>query len=372
MSQSYFLPNPILLPQKEKGSNCVSMTTWHTLKNNPHLWQKYFLREKIIKAIRLFFDEQEFHEVETPTLIGHPPAESYVELFSTTLLDRKGRATPMYLSTSPEASLKKLLVAGIGNCYSITKSFRNTETGSSTHNPEFTILEWYRVGATYTDIMKDCEKLITHLVRSHVSPLTSRLSLSYQGNKIDLTPPWERISVKDAFQKWAHADLEKFFDIKIARKICQDKEYTVNPKNTWEELYNQIFLNEIEHHLGKDKPVILYDYPFEMAALAAKKKEADPRYAERFELYIGGLEIGDCCSELTDPTEQEKRFIDQTKEISRLGKTAYRYDKEFIEALKTGLPPCAGVAVGIDRLLMLLTDTTNINDTMLFPIKDLL
>ena len=347
------------------------MTTWQSLKNNPGLWQRYFVREKLIKAIRSFFDNQQFHEVETPTLIGHPPAESYVELFSTTLLDRKRSPTPMYLSTSPEASLKKLLVAGIGNCYSITKSFRNTETGNSTHNPEFTILEWYRVGATYTDIMEDCEKLILSLCPiGQKSPICQ--TLFYQGKEINIKPPWQRISVKDAFKKWAHVDLEEFFDLTRARTITKAKGYTVSDKNTWGELYNQIFLNEIEPHLGKDKPIILYDYPFEMAALAAKKKDDDPQYAERFELYIGGLEIGDCCSELTDPREQEKRFIKETKEVARLGKTTYKYDEEFIKALKTGLPPCAGIAIGIDRLLMLLLDTSNINDTLLFPLDDLL
>lgn len=359
------------------------MTTWQKLKNNPGLWQRYFMREKLIKAIRSFFDEQHFHEVETPTLIGHPPAESYLEIFSTILLDRKRRATPMYLATSPEASLKKLLVAGIGNCYSITKSFRNTETGSSTHNPEFTILEWYRVGSTYMDIMTDCEEMFLHVLKtiSHdhnkAKPCRQGLALnaqtlSYQNNCINFTPPWPRVSIKEIFKEFAHTDLEKFFDIKIARRVCRDKGYTVNSKNTWEELYNQIFLNEIEPHLGKNKPIILYDYPSRMAALAAKKKDADPRYAERFELYVGGLEIGDCCSELTDPIEQKKRFINETKEITRLGKTAYEYDKKFIEALKFGLPPCAGIAVGIDRLLMLLLDTTNIKDTLLFPIEDLL
>ncbi|MCJ7826414.1 EF-P lysine aminoacylase EpmA [Patescibacteria group bacterium] len=372
------------------------MKTWQLLKQNPSLWHRYFFREKVIKEIRSFFDTQGFHEVETPTLIGHPPAESYLELFSTVLLDRKRRATPMYLTTSPEASLKKLMAAGIGNCYSITKSFRNTETGSSTHNPEFTILEWYRVGANYKDIMEDCEKLILHLssvipsttegshdpTRSRIPPALklrrtgkcgmTQKTFMYQNHVIDLTPPWERISVSEAFQKWAHADLEKFFDIETARGVCRNKGYAVNPENTWEELYNQIFLNEIEPHLGKDKPIILYDYPFLMAALAAKKKDADPRYVERFELYVGGLEIGDCCSELTDPIEQEKRFVNETKEIMRLGKTAYEYDKEFIEALKLGLPPCAGIAIGIDRLLMLLTNTTKIADTLFFPLEDLL
>jgi len=366
------------------------MTTWQILKNNPHLWQRYFMREKLIKSIRSFFDQQQFHEVETPILIGHPPAESYIDVFHTTLLDRKRKPTSMYLSTSPEVSLKKLLVAGIGNCYSLTKSFRNTEVGDALHTPEFTILEWYRIGANYMDIMKDCEDLVLHILNTILidhnkaglcRPVSSNRdeqslalnvqTLSYQDKCIDLSPPWEKISILEAFQKWAQIDFETFFDIKKARSICKDKGYTVTSQNTWEELYNQIFLNEIEPHLGINHPTIIYDFPEAVAALAKKKKH-DSRFAERFELYIGGLELGDCYTELTDWKEQQARFDNEIKEITRLGKTPYDYDRDFIEALKAGLPDCAGIAVGIDRLLMLFLDTTNINETLLFPVKDLL
>ena len=132
------------------------MKTWRRLHENSKLWERYFIREKTIRAIRSFFESEQFHEIETPMLIPHPPAESYLEVFETKLLDRARHATPAYLSTSPEVSLKKLMVAGLGDCFSITKSFRNMETQSKTHNPEFTILEWYRVGSNYFDIMNDC------------------------------------------------------------------------------------------------------------------------------------------------------------------------------------------------------------------------
>src|SRR3989344_5730480 len=139
------------------------MTTWRKLKRRPQLWQRYFIREKVLRAIRLFFEDRKFHEVETPLLISHPPAESYLDVFETTLLDRNRRSTKAYLSTSPEVPLKKLMVAGLGNCYAITKSFRNMETNSDLHNPEFTILEWYRVGVDYRSIMDDCENLLLHI-----------------------------------------------------------------------------------------------------------------------------------------------------------------------------------------------------------------
>jgi len=235
------------------------------------------------------------------------------------------------------------------------------ETQSNLHNPEFTILEWYRVGADYRDIMKDCERLVRILA---CGP-----SITYQGQHIDLAPPWERITVAEAFNKYAGVNFNNFFDLDTARNIAKKKGYKVEKNNTWEELYNQIFLNEVEPHLGQGKPTILYEFPSVVAALA-KLKTSDPRFAERFEFYIAGLELGDAYSELTDPVEQEERFTKELKELKRLGKTTYDYDHDFIEALKVGLPKCSGIAVGVDRLVMLLADTTDIADTLFFPAKE--
>jgi len=322
------------------------MKTWKRLRNNPALWERYFVREKIIRAIRSFFEKEKFHEVETPTLIAHPPAESYLDVFETTLLDRKRHPVRAYLSTSPEVPLKKLMAAGLGNCFAITKSFRNTETQSATHSPEFTILEWYRVGADYTDIMMECERLFAHI------------GLQYQ---------WERVTVAAAFKKYAGIDFDEFFD--HAPDIAQKKGCTLEEGTTWEELYNQIFLNEVEPKLGQGgTATILYEFPVALAALA--KTADDPRYAERFEVYAGGLELADAYSELTDPAEQEARFIKELAEVKRLGKTMYDYDHDFIEALKIGLPKCAGIAVGVDRLVMLLAGAKDIADILFFPAKE--
>jgi len=324
------------------------MKTWQKLKNNPALWDRYFVREQVIKKIRAFFEKEGFHEVETPILIPHPPAESYLDVFETTLLDRKRKPTKAYLSTSPEVPLKKLMVAGLGNCYSLTKSFRNMETHSALHNPEFTILEWYRVGVDYFAIMDDCEKLFRSIMPS-------------------LASPWERMTVTQAFQKYADVNFDDFFD--HAEEIARKKGYRVQGTETWEQLYNQIFLNEVESRLGRGKPTILYDFPGVLAALA-KKKDSDPRFVERFELYIGGLELADAYSELTDPVEQETRFKKEMAQIKRLGKTSYDYDLDFIEALKVGLPKCAGIALGVDRLVMLMADVTDIADTLFFPASE--
>jgi lysyl-tRNA synthetase class 2 len=165
-------------------------------------------------------------------------------------------------------------------------------------------------------------------------------------------------------------DFDEFLDEKKASSIARSKGYTVNPENTWEELFNQIFLNEVEPNLGKGKPTILYEFPGVMGALARRKK-SDPRFAERFEFYIEGLELGDCYSELTDWKEQQERFEVELKEIKRLGKTIYDYDHDFIEALKVGLPDCSGIAVGVDRLIMLYANAATINDTLFFPGSEL-
>lgn len=329
------------------------MKTWQALRHTPALWKRYFIREQVLKTIRTFFEKEQFHEVETPILIAHPPAESYLEVFETTLLDRKRKPTRAYLSTSPEVALKKLMVAGLGNCFALTRSFRNTETGSRLHNPEFTILEWYRTGADYTAIMTDCEKLF-----STITP-----TLTYQGHRINLRTPWERLTVAEAFKTYANVNFDEFLE--NAPSIAKAKGYQVD-HSSWEELYNQIFLNEIEPKLGFTKPTILYEFPSAVGALA-KKKASDPRFVERFEVYIAGLELADAYSELTDAVEQEERFKKEQQEIKRLGKISYDYDRDFIDALRQGLPTCAGIAVGVDRLLMLLADVTDIADVLFFP-----
>lgn len=357
------------------------MKTWQKLRKNPKLWERYFIREKVLTAIRRFFLDRQFHEVETPYLAGSLPPDSHLDVFETTLYSRGGKANTRlpagrqaFLPTSPEPFLKKLLVAGIGNCFAIPKSFRNTEDMSLTHTPEFTILEWYRLGADYTDIMRDCEELLifinTYLERSRPGHGTTKSTeLSYQGKHVDLSAPWERISMVEAFTRWAHMDLTRALELKTIAPIATKKGYRVQPTDTWEELFNQIFLNEIEPRLGRGKPTILYDYPFNPAALARKKK-SDPRFAERFEFYIEGLELGDGFSELTDWKEQLARFKLEAEERKRLGKVEHPIDMDFIDALKTGLPPCGGIAVGVDRLIMLFADVADIADTLFFPAKE--
>jgi len=352
------------------------MKTWQKLKENPKLWDRYFVREKVLTAIRRFFLDQDFHEVETPYLVGTLPPESYLDVFETRWYFGQNKDVRAFLPTSPEPFLKKLLAAGMGNCFSIPKSFRNTEDVSLNHSPEFSILEWYRIKADYKDIMEDCEQLLVfinaYIKRTSKSGEQKILptELIYQGKRVDLSSPWDRLSMKEAFVKYAGFDLDRALDETGIKKIAAEKGYKTKDDDDWEELFHQIFLNEIEPKLGRGKPTILYDYPVQLAALS-KKKKSDSRYAERFEFYIEGLELGDAYSELTDWKEQLARFENESKYRKELGKTDHPIDMDFIDALKYGMPECGGIAIGVDRLIMLFSDVFDIADTMFFPPKDL-
>ena len=345
------------------------MTTWRKIRDNPKLWRRYFVRETVLREIRKFFVDQAFHEIETPLLVGSLPPESYLDVFETTALSRTGKRIRAFLPTSPEPYLKKLLAAGVGNCFAITKSFRNSEDMSETHVHEFTILEWYRIHADYTAIMDDVEGLVCTLA-GIIYPSVSLNEIPYNGKKINLTRPWDRMSVSEAFLKYAEMDLSHALTREEMAKIATGKGYTIGKGDTWEILFNQIFLNEIESQLGIGKPVILYDYPAELAALA-RRKPADLRFAERFEFYIAGLEMGDAYSELTDHKEQQERFLEEQKKRISLKKIQHPIDVDLIDALKAGMPPCGGIAVGVDRLIMFLSDVCDIKDTLLFPPQDL-
>lgn len=317
------------------------MKTWQKIKEKPEFLDKYLVRERVIDTIRAFFKKQGFREVFTPILVPIPSIEPNLEVFKTGLTTSKGVKRDGYLIMSPEFSIKKLLAAGLGNCFEVTKCFRNKEELSSLHNPEFTMLEWYRINADYTDVMRDFEELFLEIIGSN--------KLLYQGKTYDLTAPWPRISVAEAFEKFAGRDVLKVTD---------------------EDFY-RIFFNEVEPKLeASRKPFFIYDYPISQASLSRPKRE-DLRFAERFEVFLAGIELGNCFSELTDAKEQKKRFVkDKTRRLAQ-GKTEYPIDEDLIEALASGLPVVSGIAVGVDRLIMLAADVSDISDTLFFPAKEL-
>jgi elongation factor P--(R)-beta-lysine ligase len=341
--------------------------TWERIRGGQASAAPRLMREPVVDAIRTFFKGRGFREVETPLLVRLPGMEPYLEVFETSWSDARGERRRGFLTTSPEYAMKKLLAAGLGPIFQVCKSFRNGEDASARHNPEFTILEWYRPDADYTTLMEDCEELFRHVARA-VDPRAGGDGRTYQGQRIDLASRWERLSVHDAFRRYAVVDLDEGEEALLA--AARAKGYGNAPETTWEQAYHQIFLNEIEPHLGRTTPTILHDYPIAMAALARARLD-DPRVAERFELYVAGIEMANAFSELTDASEQRRRLRAEQQERRRLGKTAYDVDEDFLRALAVGLPPSAGIALGVDRMVMFFADVASIRDVLWFPADEL-
>jgi lysyl-tRNA synthetase class 2 len=283
----------------------------------------------MIQAIRLFFEKKGYLEVETPVLISTPPPELHIDAIP---------AGNGYLQTSPELLMKRILASGYERIYQIARSFRNGERGPL-HLPEFTLLEWYRVGIGYRELMQECEDLLLQLSLE----FGDGDYLQYRGMKIQIDPPWERISVHDAFRRFS----------------------SWTPEDALEaDCFDEVMVRDLEPRLGMVQPTFLYDYPTPLAALA-RRKSSDPRIAERFELYVGGVELANGFSELIDPKEQKERFHDEEQRRRKVGKPGYPWPHKFLEMLEH-LPPCAGIALGVDRLAMIFSDAGEIDDVVSF------
>jgi len=331
---------------------------WMKLKENRSDWQIFKMRADVIDSIRHFFKSEGFLEVQTPVMSPSLIPESYLEVFQTELKDKLGRKTKAFLTPSPEIWHKKLLAAGSGNIFEITKSFRNTDIGGHFHNPEFTLLEWYRTKADYKDTMVDCENLIREIN-------LGKSEINYQGNVIKINGPFEKVSVAEAFERYTGIKVDKLFDREVLKKFVKKKRYRLSGDCSWDDLHNLIFLTEIEPKLGFGKPTILFDFPAQFAPLA-KTSSSDPRFKERFELYICGVELADAYNELADPVEQERQLKKEMRLRKKAGMISHPFDNDFIAALRSGLPDCSGVALGVDRLMMIMTDKTDINQVLLF------
>lgn len=291
-------------------------------------------RAKIISAIHDFFSAHHYLEIETPVRIPAPAPEAHID------------AEPCngwFLQTSPELCMKRLLCAGFPRIYQICRCFRQKERGQR-HLPEMTLLEWYTAGVDYNYMMDQCQDLIIHVAKQ----VNQYPAMTYQGITIGLKPPWPKLSVEDAF--------ERFGSMSMAAALKSDH-------------FDEIMGLEIEPQLGKDTPLFLYDYPVAHAALA-RLKPGEPQVAERFELYIAGLELCNAFSELNDPTEQRQRFNAEMEQRHNAGKAHYPLPESFLSALNT-MPAASGNALGIDRLVMLLTDTANIDDVVAFIPEEL-
>jgi len=334
-------------------------------------------RGRILAATRGFFADEGFIEVETPALQVSPGLEPHLRAFPTVVNDpRDGGAHPRYLHTSPEFAMKKLLAGGIANgidrIWQLAHVFRDGERGA-THHPEFAMLEWYRAGATYLDLMDDCEALLRRCQAGESRDGGQRGPLAWRGNTADASLPFERLTVAEAFARHAGIDILATApnptqpDVALLAAAAEQIGAVPHPGDDWEALYFRVFLDRIEPKLGIGAPTILYDYPISMAALS-RPKPGDPRLAERFELYVCGLELANAFSELTDAKEQRARFrADQDRKKSLYGET-YPIDDDFLAALEHGLPDCAGIALGFDRLVMLCTGAEHIEAVLWSPV----
>jgi len=324
-------------------------------------------RGRVVAAIRRFFAERGFVEVETPALQVSPGLEPHLEAFATSLTEPGAAARTRYLHTSPEFAMKKLLVAGVPRLFQLARCFRNGER-SATHHPEFTMLEWYRAGAGYRELMADCEALLRAALAAAGRPL-----FTWRGNSADPARPWTYLSVDEAFRRFCNLDLlatapdPEAPSLALLADAARPLGIAPHEGDSWEDLFFRVFLARIEPHLGLGAPAILYDYPISMAALARAKPE-DPRLAERFELYVAGLELANAFGELTDAAAQHRRFrADQEKKRQRYG-TAYPIDDDFLAALAAGMPESAGIALGVDRLVMLASGAEHIEDVLWAPV----
>ncbi len=309
-------------------------------------------RSEITRTIRDFFWSQDFLEMETPHMVKVAGQEPYLSPFETNVIDERGEVYKAHLITSPEYSLKKIVSAGFPRIFEITKCFRNREQFGFLHNPEFTMLEWYRIDGDYSVLMDDIDKLLKFLY-DHVGGLVT----------FDL--PIQRLSMREAWENYCGLSLDDLLTVSTLKQCSIERGYAIQENEQFESLFNRIFLNEIEPNLGVATPTIVYDYPAEMASLS-RLKSSDARYAERCELYIKGIEIANGFSELTDGVEQSKRLLEERELRRQLGNSVYDIDDDFVDAVSS-LPPCTGIALGIDRLVMVLLGTQRIEDVIAFP-----
>ena len=345
---------------------------WHGLKDpdlryrqrevdiitNPEVKDTFIKRSQIISGIRSFLDNRGFLEVETPmlaTIAGGASARPFITHHNTLDLD-------MFLRIAPELYLKRCIVAGFEKVYELGRTFRN-EGMSVRHNPEFTMIELYQAFADYNDMMELTENMVAEVCKK----VNGTTKVTYQGVEIDFMPPWRRITMVDAVKEYAGVDFNEFKSDADAQAVAKEKQLEFpKPLNTVTkgEVLNALYEEFCEQHMIQ--PTFIIDYPVEISPLT-KKKRGNEMFTERFEGFVFGRELCNAYSELNDPIVQRERFAQQEKERELGDDEAYMIDEEFMSALETGMPPAGGLGIGIDRLIMFLTDSASIRDVILFP-----
>lgn len=346
------------LPEKWHGLKDVDLRyrqRYLDLIVNPDVKKTFIKRTMIIRQMRNYLDGLGFLEVETPLLNpipGGAAARPFVTHHNT--LDME-----LYLRIAPELYLKRLIIGGLEKVYEIGRMFRN-EGMSVKHNPEFTMMELYMAYTDYRGMMDIAEGLISTVALK----VNGTMTVNYQGTHVDLSPGWERLTMIDAVKKYADLDFDTFKTGQEAVEAIKERGYPIKNDTTWGEALNFVFEEHVEDKLTG--PVFIYDYPVEISPLT-KRKPDRPELTERFEIFITGREFGNAYSELNDPIDQRERFEDQMKKREAGDEEANMMDEDFINALEYGMPPAGGLGIGVDRLVMLLTDSASIRDVLMFP-----
>lgn len=315
------------------------------------------VRARVLAALRSFFAEREFLEVETPLLVPAPGLEIHLQAVPA------GR--DRWLITSPEYQMKRLLVAGLERIYTVCKCFRAEEEGHQ-HASEFTMLEWYRAHAGLDDIRRDTEELVAAAVRAVRGE--ARIVRTGPGGPrvIDLEPPWPVMSVAEAMERWAGVAVYGDEDAATLSQRVRAAGIDLGSACRWDDVFFTAFVERVEPALAAlDRPLFLCDWPAPLAALA-RRIPGRPQLAERFEAYVGGLELANAFGELCDPREQRQRFAEDLRERGERGKPQYPVDEKFLAALEEGMPASSGIALGVDRLSMLAAGAGHIREVLTF------
>ncbi|WP_042453879.1 lysine--tRNA ligase [Neobacillus dielmonensis] len=318
--------------------------------------ETFITRSKIIQAMRRYLDDHGYLEVETPmmhAIAGGAAARPFITHHNA--LD-----IPLFMRIAIELHLKRLIVGGLEKVYEIGRVFRN-EGVSTRHNPEFTMIELYEAYADFRDIMSLTENLIAHIAQE----VLGTTKITYGEYEVDLTPQWKRLHMVDAIKEYTGVDFWKEMSVEEARTLAKENGVEITEHMQYGHIVNEFFEQKVEEKLIQ--PTFIYGHPVEISPLA-KKNEEDPRFTDRFELFIVAREHANAFTELNDPIDQRERFEAQLKEREQGNDEAHMMDEDFVEALEYGMPPTGGLGIGVDRLVMLLTNSPSIRDVLLFPL----
>jgi len=346
------------LPEKWHGLSDIDKRyrqRYLDLIANTEVKETFRVRSQIITAIRQFLNQRGFLEVETPVLqssAGGASARPFITHHHA--LDQD-----LYLRIALELHLKRLIIGGFDKVYELGRIFRN-EGISTKHNPEFTMLESYEAYADYNDVMKMLEEMVFEVCQQ----VLGTSEIKFGDNIISFKPPWQRLSLRDAIKGYSGIDLRQYGGTDLLRTRMQEMGLEIDLQKNWARLVDELISTFVEPNIIQ--PAFLLDYPVELSPLA-KTKPDDSRLVERFEAFAGGMEIANAFTELNDPIDQRQRFIQQQKEQQAVGEEAGEIDEDFLLALEYGMPPTGGLGVGIDRLVMLLTNQQSIREVILFP-----